>query len=533
VPAIPDFFDDFSKPELARYYEFSPGIGQLTRGADGVHYLITRAPDGAANSGDRLSIDSLGRPSSPTAKAVLRFRGDEWTVEIAVEYGFQDKRNGRHACFWIVGGEPADRFSNSVAVVRSADLTPESHGLSVTAYGKADPVSVPLSQTPAACQSFRISRLNGRTKVFWREDVNAFSQVLESELAPSPVNSIVLNSSSFAGGASFVLRSLRLLGGHVIEAPAKPPSLRRSGGVISAEELAQAIRERRDIDLKGCVVDGSLDFGHVPSPVACDIHFEECRFTSPLRASGAVRVLGSLSCVGCEFIDVGLSSVDFSGPLRFVGCRFRGDARFIETLFREGANFSASSFARRPFFRIARAGGPVSFYHATFEGGADISSAVFYGDLSLSDIAVLSGSVTLHQSQVRGTVRLMATLQRDPQPLGNEIDFSASTLEALVISSGDRRNLSEYTGSARWRCLPVSSSGKRLEKCWSSITYTSQKYSTSGAQRSSPPQSKTQHSKIWLAHCRSRQNSTRASSVTRGWTRRLRNACTRSLSATA
>src|SRR5579859_8115296 len=80
------FFDDFSESALARYYEITPGIGYVVRRTDGLHYDIVRAPDGPASAADYLSIDSLGRPHSCTAKILFRFSGTEWTCEACVEY---------------------------------------------------------------------------------------------------------------------------------------------------------------------------------------------------------------------------------------------------------------------------------------------------------------------------------------------------------------------------------------------------------------------------------------------------------------
>jgi hypothetical protein len=164
-------------------------------------------------------------------------------------------------------------------------------------------------------------------------------------------------------------------------------------------------------------------------------------------ASNLART-GSMSCLNCQFGVVGLSNVEFEGPLSMVGCRFSDDTRFIDTHFRAGANFTGSVFAERPFFRVMHATRPVSFYHATFAKGADLSSASF-DDLSLSDIRVEDGSLTLYRSEVFGTLRLMATLQRDPQPLGRELELSATNIGYLVISAGDQRNRGEYTGPAR------------------------------------------------------------------------------------
>jgi len=88
------FFDDFFDPALARYYEVTPGIGNVVRRESGLHYEIARAPDGPASATDCLSIDSLGRPQSPTAKVLFGFTGTDWTLEACVEYDFQAKRNG-------------------------------------------------------------------------------------------------------------------------------------------------------------------------------------------------------------------------------------------------------------------------------------------------------------------------------------------------------------------------------------------------------------------------------------------------------
>src|SRR5438045_4146102 len=97
----PGFFDDFSDRGLARYYDISPGIGSIVRREGGLHE-IARAPDGPSSTSDYLTIDSLGRPHSPTRKAVLRFDGTSWTLQASVEYDFRSKSNGRAAYLWLV-----------------------------------------------------------------------------------------------------------------------------------------------------------------------------------------------------------------------------------------------------------------------------------------------------------------------------------------------------------------------------------------------------------------------------------------------
>jgi hypothetical protein len=39
------FFDDFSDPEMARYYETSDGLGDVARALGGLRYVIAPAPD--------------------------------------------------------------------------------------------------------------------------------------------------------------------------------------------------------------------------------------------------------------------------------------------------------------------------------------------------------------------------------------------------------------------------------------------------------------------------------------------------------
>jgi len=451
------FFDDFSNPVLARYYEITPGIGNAVRRTDGLHYEIVRAPDGPASAADYLSIDSLGRPHSSTAKVLFRFSGSEWTCEACIEYDFQAKRNGRTSYLWLVHGDAAERYEESIALVRGADLDPSSHSLTLQVHERtAEPRSIGLARMAADKYWLRVIRGGSRIAVYWSADGQAFEQLLERTISSDTAKqTIVINSSSFAGGASFVLRSLKLEGAYPDPVPERPPVFAAERGVteIPAADIVVALQSGRDIDLRGRTIAGAFDLGQVASPIASHIRLENCRFAGSFVASRIISVTGSLSCLNCEFGVIGLSNVEFDGPLSMVGCRFTGDTRFIDTHFRAGANFSGSVFSERPFFRVMHATRPVSFYHATFAKGGDLSSASFDG-LSLSDIRVEDGSLTLYRSEITGTLRLMATLQRDPQPLGRELELSATHIGYLVISAGDQRNVGEYTGPARWEFAP-------------------------------------------------------------------------------
>ena len=269
------------------------------------------------------------------------------------------------------------------------------------------------------------------------------------------IQSIVINSSSFAGGASFVVRSIAIKGGHPIEVESKPPLFSVAGtksalAVVPADEVVAALNAGRSIRLEGCAIVGSIDLARVASPLVSDIRIHGCDFKDTFYASRPVTISGVVSITGSQFAAVGLSSVRFTRPFEAVGCQFLSDTRFIETAFDGGADFSICSFHEKPFFRIMTADYALSLYYCNFSKGADFSGSRVLGDLSISDIALTSGTLTFHRASIGGTARLMVTLQRDPQVFGGNIDFSNSTIGGLVISSGDRENRSEYTGPPRW-----------------------------------------------------------------------------------
>ena len=80
---------------------------------------------------------------------------------------------------------------------------------------------------------------------------------------------------------------------------------------------------------------------------------------------------------------------------------------------------------------------------------------------SRPDIRVEDGGLTLYGSEITGTRRMIATLQREPQPMGRELEFSAAQIASLVISPGDQRNRGEHTGPAQWDPQCLSQKGYR------------------------------------------------------------------------
>jgi hypothetical protein len=452
-----DFLDDFTNPSLGRYYDLQPGVGEISIRPGGLHYAIIRAPDGPPSSSDHLTIDSLGRPQPPTARAVLRYPGTHWEVSIKAEYDFEAKSNGRAACVWIVLGEPSDRYDRGVSFVRSADLDLATHHLSFVMHHRPnEPVGINLTTRPKRHYWFRVARTSSHMKAEWSDDGNQYTEVMawDERSAPS-IQSIVINSSSFAGGASFVVRSIAIKGSRPIEVESKPPLFRVVGtssnlAVVPAVDVAAAMSAGRGILLEACAIVGSIDLARVASPLVSDIRIHACDFRGAFYASNPVTVSGAVSVTASQFAAVGLSSVRFTKPFEAVGCQFLSDTRFIQTAFDGGADFSLSSFQEKPFFRIMTADYALSMYYCNFSKGADFSGSRINGDLSISDIELKSGILTFHRASIGGIARFMVTLQRDPQVFGGSIDFSNATLGGLVISSGDRENRGEYTGPPQW-----------------------------------------------------------------------------------
>jgi hypothetical protein len=178
------FDDDFSNDGLARYYTWVPGVGQASRTGAGLAYQIVRAWDGPASAEDLLTIDSLGRPQSPSTQVVFRFSGDEWTLEILVDYDFEATRNGRHAYVWVVPGAAEQRMRESVAIVRSADLARESHSLRIeTRRPDAEARTVVLTATPGPRYWFRVSGARRQVTIDWSTDGVTFATGLATEWA--------------------------------------------------------------------------------------------------------------------------------------------------------------------------------------------------------------------------------------------------------------------------------------------------------------------------------------------------------------
>lgn len=411
------FFDDFTRPDMARFYDLQPGVGEVSIRPGGLYYTITRAPDGPPSSSDHLTIDSLGRPQPPTAKAVLRFPGTHWSALIEAEYDFESKSNGRAACIWVALGEPNQRFERGLAFVRSADLDAASHHLSFVVHHRPDePVGKTLTDQPKRHNWLRVARAGFQISVEWSEDDQQYKEIAAWDEPSAPdIQSIIINSSSFAGGAAFVVRSIAIEGSYPIEVESRPAPFSVVGTesqstVVQADELVAALVAGRSIRLQACSIVGPVDLARVASPIASDIQIHGCDFSGSFYASSPVTVSGTVSITGSQFAGVGLSSARFTRPFEAVGCQFLSDTRFIETAFDAGADFSISSFREKPFFRIMSAKHAFSAYYCNFAKGADFSGIRILGDLSISHIALTSGTLTFHRASIDGTARLMATL---------------------------------------------------------------------------------------------------------------------------
>ena len=293
------FVDDFTNRELARFYDTVPGVGQISRRSDGLHYVITHGPDGPTSTEDHLTIDSLGRPQSPTSKVVLKFLGTNWSLDVHIAYNFETKMNGRHAYFWLVLGDTAQRLERSTAFVRSADLEPPNGHLSFLVHTQTrEPISRILTHNPQRLNWFRISRSNDRMNAEWSEDGNDFTRILEWNESSAPAyQTVVIDSSSFAGGAPFSVRHLRIVGSHPVEAQSRPPLFSIAGSdstqaEVNAEEVVAALNAGRDVSLVNCAIQGAFDLAQATVPISSNIRIHQCDFKERFVASSVVTVFG-------------------------------------------------------------------------------------------------------------------------------------------------------------------------------------------------------------------------------------------------
>gem|GEM_PF-3803199 len=466
---IKAFVDDFSRPDLTRYYDVRPGAGSILRGNGRLHYQIERAANGASITGDFLGIDRLGRPVVPSTLASLTFSGTEWVLDTSVIYHLGKIGNGRSASIWLSLQGPDYRDRKAIKIVRSADLSPSSHSLTafVIENGK-QVVSHSLATADQLARSgedawvIRVSRRGRRFEVNVGSGNNNLQSVLTwsfDEEAGDSFQSLVVGGAAFSNGASFDVKSIKLTGASPVGVTDRPQVYFKTGVSVSrmidvsSADVLQALSAGRDVYLRMVRISGELDFRSLgqkhsgaPTEVAGRWTCEYCLFEGTFLVGNPLTFQSEVSFFRSIFADVAVPGATFTKFFSCVGCEFRKDTRFIGTQFLGGADFSYSVFDQRTFFRIARFGHDVSFYGATFRQGADLSSTTFDGNVSLSNLEFQEGRLTFYGSKLGGAVRIVENLEGEAQLKGQELNFDRTKLTELIFSAGDRQDPGEQTG---------------------------------------------------------------------------------------
>lgn len=199
---------------------------------------------------------------------------------------------------------------------------------------------------------------------------------------------------------------------------------------ISADEILNAIAQKRDIDVKYAVIVGNLDVRGIQEQLKLPPKSEGTM--DQFAAALALPVMASDLVIGCSEIrgNVFFDQLEFNGnvlfhdvtfgeyvriarsvfsrKIRFTHCSFSQEVSFYDTSFREDAGFMATVF-----------NASISFEHSTFSkraffSGAQFSAAsftycIFVGMAYLNDVT-FSNSVDFGYASFRGDVIFRSTV---------------------------------------------------------------------------------------------------------------------------
>lgn len=461
----PGFFELVGSEEISS----RAGLGRVLR-----YYALPRGVQFSAET-ELINIETLGRPYVPSLLVGRPFRGETWTFDSKIAFGFQQASNGRAIHLWIAFGDLTERSMNSVKITRYNDNPgrPQERGsLGVGIYSSGKQVgSKPILLNPEDTYFFCVRRAGRLVQVLVSSDGTKYAPVLDHTFGPEidqKTQWIIVNGMAFAPGAHADLEYLSVrvpATSALLPSPSTRTILRKYGQPrqrlnVDAEEIIRALRDGHDIDVEHANLNGILDLAVLRTvDVRSHITFKFCS-VSALAGSG-VTFHGDVSFIGCDLGNVNFSTARFLGKADFSSSLFLGDTRFILSEFARGADFSGTTFKSRVWFRLGRFHQPTSFYYSTFEDGADISSVVFEKDVSFADFSfakpeAVSGvkpDVTFFGSAFGQRALFISSLQRPIAPLGSEISFQQAQIKDLILSSGDPDPFSlagEQTGRGLW-----------------------------------------------------------------------------------
>lgn len=188
----------------------------------------------------------------------------------------------------------------------------------------------------------------------------------------------------------------------------------REAEAVTAEEVLQALREGRDVDLVNALITGDLLFDALPSASMDRLvqRYPSLREALGDVASGSVRaasgrlsirdsyvrgqvtanptkgyliLAGPVTLAGTTFHrSADFTRTVFLGPVEVSRARFEHEAFFIQARFLGDARFDDVSFGLRARFHRSRFMGPAGFVGATFTGMAEFLEVAFMREASFA-----------------------------------------------------------------------------------------------------------------------------------------------------
>jgi hypothetical protein len=197
----------------------------------------------------------------------------------------------------------------------------------------------------------------------------------------------------------------------------------REARVIRAEEVLEALKKGRDVDLSGVIVTGDLYLDALPmrtlDKLLPSLSPEDRQTVERLGTSALRYVLGTVSIRDSEVRGKILNRTKdeilaIAGPVILSGTRFQEVVDFSRTLFLGIVDCSSTSFAKESYFVHARFQQPAlftktlfgphtrfhrsvfedtaNFYHARFRGLAELLEVSFEQGASFSGAQFSSGT---------------------------------------------------------------------------------------------------------------------------------------------
>ncbi len=210
----------------------------------------------------------------------------------------------------------------------------------------------------------------------------------------------------------------------------------RKGNPIAAQEVVNAIKAGKSVEIKNAVIEGALDLEseviegkitvqrtQIKGPVDCSyaefkqvVNFHSSTFESDVNFTGAT-VEKDITLNAATFQGmVDLTDVQIKGALYAQSCTFWKDFNFMAAQVGRRCVFMGGVFKQKAMFTGCRIGGTAFFDSATFGGEANFVSA------QIDDRAMFTG-VTFKNRAHFGSIRIGSNAEFDGALFGKGVCF--------------------------------------------------------------------------------------------------------------